>query len=183
MGRGQQAEVNTESKNLFNQEQGNANAAQNYLMPAFKGIVANPGYTDPQKTAITQASEGGLGAAFGSAEEGAVNRAGRMNNEAGLTSTEDSLARDRMRTSAAVGAATQGRFADAARTDRNMGLAGIGGLFGQNLQGANTTLGHQAANAQTPGFWDTFGDSFANAFGKTLGGGNSTNQQMAAGMG
>jgi hypothetical protein len=169
MGRSEQKQVNREATGLFNTETGNAAQAQNLLMPAYSKLLANPGYTPAQQNAITRSTEGGLGAAFGAEEEGASNRAARMNNTAGLTSTEDALARDRMRTSAAAGAQNETNFANAARTDRNVALGGLGGMFGTNLSGANQTLGVQAGNAKTKGFWDSFADSLAHGAGSTLG--------------
>ncbi|MBZ5701021.1 MAG: hypothetical protein LAN84_04170 [Acidobacteriia bacterium] len=154
MGRSEQKQVNQEATGLFNTENANAAKAQGVLMPQYQSILAHPGYTDPQKADITRATEGGIGAAFGDAEQGAVNRAGRTNNAAGLTSTEDALARQRMITSGDLAAGNEANFANVARGDRNLVLGGIGSLFGQNLQGANTTLGHQTQNAAAPSFWD-----------------------------
>jgi hypothetical protein len=163
MGRGQQAQVNRDATGLLNTETTNANAAN--PQAAYASLLANPGYTPAQKTAITGATEGGVGAAFGSAEEGAVNRAARTNNAAGLSANEDALARQRMITSGNLAAQNEAGFAGAARGDRNLALGGLGGLYGTNLGGANQTLGTKAGNARTPGFWDTFGNSFANAAG------------------
>jgi hypothetical protein len=137
-------------------------------MPQYQSILANPGYTPAQQNAITGATEGGIGAAFGSASEGAANRAARTNNTAGLTANEDALARQRMITSGNLAAQNQTNFANNAEQQRQMALGGIGQLFGQNLSGANQTLGTQAGNARTPGFWDTLGSSFAGALGKGL---------------
>jgi hypothetical protein len=182
LGRGQQAQVNKEATGLFNTETGNA--AQANPAAGFAALAANPGLTPAQKTAQTGATLGGVGAAFGNAEEGAVNRAARTNNAAGLTSTEDALARQRMITSGNLAAQSEAGFTAAERADRNLALAGKGSLYGTNLNAANATLGTQAHNAATPGFWDTFGNAFANALGKGLvpsvgfGGGQSPNVQF-----
>jgi hypothetical protein len=166
VGRSQQQQVNTEAKNLIGTEETNAAAAN--PQAGYSAMLANPGYSAADKSAITGATEGGIGAAFGSASEGAANRAARMNNTAGLTGTQDALARQRMITSGNLGAENQVKFADAARQDRNTALAGEGGLYSTNLGNANATLGHQAQNAQTPGFWDTLGTSFAKTLGQDL---------------
>lgn len=164
MGRGEQKTVNNESKSLFGTETANANAVN----PAagYSSLLAHPGYTPAQKTSIANATTGGVGAAFGSAEEGAVNRAGRTGNTAGLTSNEDALARERMVTSGNLAAQNEVGFANAARADRNTALAGQGALYGANLSGANTTLGHQASNAAHPGFWDQMAMGALNAGGQ-----------------
>lgn len=168
MSRGQQAQVNREAVDLLNQENARATQGFNTLMPAYQGLLANPGYTPAQQGAITNSTLGGVGAAFGNAEQGAVNRAARTNNTAGLTSTEDALARQRMITSGNLAAENEANFADAARADRNTALSGIGSLFGANSGAANQTLGTQANNAKTPGFWDTFGQALAGSLGKAL---------------
>lgn len=168
MGRSQQANVDKESRGLFNTETGQATAAN--PLGDYNALLANPGLTPAQKTAQTQATEGGIGAAFGSAEEG-VNRAARTNNGAGLTANEDALARSRMVTSGNLAAQNEAGFTAAERADRNLALAGKSGLYGTNLSGANTTLGHQASNAQTPGFWDQFGSAFAKGAGGAIGSG------------
>jgi hypothetical protein len=168
MGRAQQGSVNTEAKNLFGTETGNAKTAENLLMPSYQNELAHPGLSDAQKAAQINATTGGVGAAFGSEAEGASNRAARTNNAAGLTANQDALARQRMVTSGNLAAQNEAGFTAAERADRDKAQGGIGSLFSQNLQGANATLGHQAANAQTPGFWDTFGNAFAGALGKGL---------------
>lgn len=180
MGRAQQQQVNTESKNLFNTETGQATAAN--PLSDYNSLLAHPGLTPAQKSAQTNATEGGVGAAFGSEAEGAANRAARTNNAAGLTANQDALARQRMITSGNLEAQNEAGFTEAERADRNMALAGKGGLYSTNLGGANTTLGHQASNAAQPGFWDTLGGAFAGGLGKSLGGwfapksGNGNNQ-------
>lgn len=166
MGRAQQQQVNTEAKNLLGTEETNATAAN--PQAGYAGMLANPGYSAADKNSIINATEGGVGAAFGASEEGAANRAARMNNTAGLTSTQDALARQRMITSGNLAAQNETNFANAARADRNTALAGESGLYSTNLGGANTTLGHQAKNAQTPGFWDQFGNALASGLGKGL---------------
>lgn len=166
MGRAQQQQVNQESKNLFNTESGRAtdvNPAGDY-----NTLLAHPGLTAAQKDAQVRATEGGVGAAFGSAEEGAANRAARTNNTAGLTANEDALARQRMITSGNLAAQNEAGFTQAERADRNLALAGKTGLYGTNLGAANQTLGTQAKNAETPGFWDQFGSAFATAMGKGI---------------
>lgn len=42
-----------------------------------------------------------------------------------------------------------------------------------DLGAADSALNTAAGTSSTPGFWDTLGDSFASALGKTAGGGNS----------
>lgn len=171
MSRAQQSQQLDTGNKMVANENSNASSALGSLMPSYTGELANPGYTDPQKTAITGATEGGVGAAFGSASEGAANRAARTNNAAGLTSTQDALARQRMITSGNLNAENETNFANAARSDRNSAQAGLGGIFGTSTGAANSTMGINAENARTPSFWDTFGSSLAGSLGKTIGSG------------
>ena len=169
MGRAQQAAVNKEGTSLLNTE--NANAKEANPIGGYNSMLANPGLTPAQKDAQIRATEGGVGAAFGSAAEGGSNIAARTNNAAGLTANEDALARQRMITSGNLAAQNEAGFTAAERADRNTALAGKGGLYSANLGGANQTLGTLAGNAKTPGFWDQFGSAFARGAGGFLGGG------------
>ena len=147
----------------------NANASAANPTAGYAAIAANPGYTDAQKTAITNATEGGLGAAFGSANQGAVNAAARTNNTAGLTSTEDALARQRMITSGNLAAQNETNFANNSQQQRLAGLSGLNSVFGTSTGAGNSTLGTLAGNAKTPGFWDTFGNDLAGSLGTISG--------------
>lgn len=180
MGRAQQAQVRQQGNTLLGQESGfanqNASNAQgdyNFLMPALTNLYNNPGYTAEQQSAITNATEGGIGAGFGASEQAATNRAARTNNAAGLTSTQDELARERMRTSADAASQNQTNFANAARGDQQRALQAMQGLFGTSLSGAssgfgnaNSTLGilNDSANQK-----NAFTNSLLGALGKSLG--------------
>ena len=153
---------------MIGTENANAKTTGDAATQGYLAEQKNPGYTPEEKTATIGATEGGVGAAFGSASEGAANRAARTNNAAGLTSTQDALARQRMITSGNLGAQNQEQFANARIAGTNNANAGLGGLYGTATGGANATLGHQASNAATPGFWDTLGNSFASTLGKDL---------------
>lgn len=168
MSRSQQSQQLALGNQMVGTENANAASAVGTAMPAYQNIVKNPGYTDPQKTAITGATEGGVGAAFGSEMEGAANRAARTNNSAGLTSTQDALARQRMITSGNLGAQNETNFANNAQGQQQMALQGLGGIFGQSTGAANSTMGVNAGNARTPGFWDQFGNTVAGGLGKAV---------------
>jgi hypothetical protein len=148
----------------------NAQLLYGSLVPSLTAQLQSPGYTPAQQNAITGATEGGVGAAFGSAAEGAANRAARTNNQAGLGAQEDALARERMVTSGQLGAQNQTNFANAALQQKAAAQAGLGQLFGQNLNAGNSSLGTaQSASSANPSFWDQFGGSFAKGLGSGLG--------------
>src|ERR1700675_789305 len=156
---------------MIGNETANAKTTGDAATSGYLAQQAAPGYTAPEKTAITGATEGGIGAAFGAASEGAANTAARTNNAAGLTSQQDALARQRMITSGNLGAANEGRFADARISGTNTANAGLGGLFGTSTNAANTTLGTQQKNAAQPGFWDQLLNSSISAAGTAAAGG------------
>jgi len=157
------------------QNQAEAQGAYGFLMPAYQSMYSNPGYTPAQKDAITRASEGGTGAAFGAAAQDATNTAARTNNAAGLTSNMDALARTRMQTAGAQTAQNETNFANNAQKQQSQALAGIGSLYtgatgaGLGYTGqANNTLGTLQKNAAAQkqgGFWN----SFLNGLGSSLG--------------
>lgn len=183
MGRGgNQQQVQNSGNNLLTAEgqntttnQGNAAAAQNFLMPAYQNMYSNPGYTTDQKSAITNATEGGTGAAFGAAAQEATNRAARTNNSAGLTSNMDTLARDRMKTAAEQTATNETNFANASRGDQRTALSGVNSLYGTATGATNAgfneqnatlgTLSSNAANQKKGGFWNNFMDSLGHTLG------------------
>lgn len=164
-------QVNNNAQGLFGTEQQDAQNAYGSLFPGYENMLANPGYTSQQQTAITGATEGGIGAAFGSSAEGAANRAARTNNTAGLTASQDALARQRMITAGQAGAQNQVTFANDAQKQQEQALQGLQGIYGTGVQGANSTLKTQEENNAHPGFWGQLGGAFAGAFGKGLGAG------------
>jgi hypothetical protein len=182
MSRAQSTNISNTASGNSATDQGNAQSAYSTLMPSLTGQLAAPGYTDPQKTAITGATEGGVGAAFGSASEGAANRAARTNNAAGLGGEQDALARQRMITSGNLGAQNQTNFANNAQQQKGAAQAGIGQLFGTNLSAANNALGTAAtASAAAPSFWDQFGAATAKSLGTFGGSGNVGNTSVGFG--
>ena len=158
MSRGQASAVNKEGTNLLNTETGNATTALNSVLPSYQGQLANPGYTPAQQNAITQNSLGGIGAAFGAANQNATNTAARTGNAADLTSQQDALARERMQTVGSQEAANQTNFATDAQKQQQAAQSGLQGIFGTSQGGANSTLSTLSGNANSPqnkGFWDT----------------------------
>lgn len=180
MGRSQQAQVRQQGNSLIGNENANANTnqteAQNSFNAAnsgFQNLYNNPGYDAATKSAITNATEGGIGAASGAAQQLAANRAARTRNSAGLASSEDELARQRMQTSATVGAQNQITEADAARADKLKSLQGMAGLYGQATgaglgytDASNRTLStlNDSANQK-----NAFNNAFQTAAGTSLG--------------
>lgn len=180
MGRSQQAQVRQQGNSLIGNENANANTNQTEAQGAFNAtnqgyadLYNNPGYDAATKSAITTATEGGIGAATGAANTLAANRVARTRNSAGLASSEDELARSGQRTAGQIGATTQITEADAARSDKLKALQGMQGLYGTATGAgigytgaANNTLGTLNNSANQP---NAFNQAFQSAVGKSLG--------------
>lgn len=153
----------------------------------YNNMLTNPGYSESQKSAITGQAMGATNSAYDSLANKAQLRATRTGNSAGFNDLQDQLARDRGQQVADTSMKTQTQFGDAARQDRSTALEGLYGLGGQQNQLYGTQMGNAQNDLNTraqltpyrPGFWGTFGNSFAGALGNTLGGGNfNLNKQV-----
>lgn len=169
MSRAQSTDVYNTGKANSATDMANAQQTGNAAAAGYQAEQKNPGYTPAEQTSITGATEGGLGAAFGSASEGAANTAARTNNLAGLSSQQDALARQRMITSGNLGAQNATNFANARISGSQNANAGLGGLFSTNLTGANQALGTAGtAAANNKSFWDQFGGAVAGGLGAAV---------------
>ncbi len=184
MGRGAEADTRRAAdeerarQNALNQQLLAERAQQRgTLLPQYQDILAHPGFSDEEKAAITGQSLGALGSAYDALNQRAENRLARTRNTAGFGELLDELGRERGRESAGLARQNQIDFADEAFRRRLGALQGLGGLYGVDTSLLGRGLGLPAAylnvraRANSPGFWDTLGNSFANAFGRTLGSG------------
>src|SRR5580700_10066514 len=144
---------------LYNQGQSLSNTAAG----SYQSLLANPGYTPAQQSAINNQSLGALSSAFGALAQSAANRLARTRNSAGYGDLLDELSREQGRQTASV-----------AQQDQLTALQGLSGLYGVNTSLLGRTLGipGQLLNTRTnlanaPGF----GSAFAQALGGVLGGG------------
>jgi hypothetical protein len=181
MGRGAQTQTmqmtdqqlagqNAMNRSLYNQGQSLSNTAGG----GYQSLLANPGYTPAQQSAITNQSMGALSSAFGALAQSAANRTARTRNSAGYGDLLDELAREQGRQTASLAQQNQFGFANQAKQDQLTALQGLTGLYGVNTSLLGRTLGipGQLLNTRTnlanaPGF----GSTFAQALGGVLGGG------------
>jgi hypothetical protein len=181
MGRGAQAQTmqmtgqqlasqNSMNQALYNQGQSLSGTAAS----GYQSLLANPGYTAAQQSAINNQSLGALSSAFGALAQSAANRMARTRNSAGYGDMLDELAREQGRQTASVAQQNQFGFANQAKQDQLTALQGLSGLYGVNSSLLGRTLGipgqllgTQANLANAPGF----GSTFAQALGGMLGGG------------
>ena len=164
----QLARQNAMNQALYNQGQSLSNTAGG----GYQSLLANPGYTPAQQSAINNQSLGALSSAFGALAQSAANRLARTRNSAGYGDLLEELAREQGRQTASVAQGNQFGFANQARQDQLTALQGLSGLYGVNTSLLGRTLGipsqllgTRAYLANTPGF----GTAFTQSLGRTLG--------------
>jgi len=165
----QLANQNAMNQALYNQGQSLSNTASG----GYQSLLANPGYTPAQQSAINNQSLGALASAFGALAQSATNRMARTRNSSGYGDMLDELAREQGRQTASVAQQNQFGFANQSKQDQLTALRGLSGLYGVNTSLLGRTLGipGQLLNTRTnlanaPGF----GTSFAQSLGRSLGG-------------
>lgn len=171
MGRGAQAQtqamINQQlaQQNAFNQQlNSSGQALGSAAASGYQNLLANPGYTDAQKSAITNLSQSGLSSAFNALAQNASTRAARTRNSAGYGELIDSLARTQGQDQANLAQQNQLAFGNAARSDTLSALGGLSGLYGVDSNPLGRALGIPAQlldassrNAQGSGFKLGFG--------------------------
>jgi hypothetical protein len=148
MGRGAEADTRAAAdaerakQDAMNQQIYEQNQAlQNTVALQYQAILANPGYSDAEKAAITGQSLGALGSAFDALQQSASNRVARTGNSAGYGETEDELARERGRQASGIARQNQIDFADTAYNQRADALRGLSSLYGVDTSLLARTLG------------------------------------------
>src|SRR5579859_350350 len=109
----QLANQNAMNQALYNQGQSLSSTASG----GYQSLLANPGYTPAQQSAIANNSMGALSSAFGALAQSAANRLARTNNSAGYGDLLDELAREQGRQTASLAQQNQLAFADKAKQD------------------------------------------------------------------
>jgi len=107
----------------------------------YQNLLANPGYTQAQQSAITNLSQGALASAFDALQQNAANRVARTRNSAGYGEMLDSLARQQGQQQASLTQQNQLAFANASRQDTLNALSGLSGLYGTDTSLLGRTLG------------------------------------------
>lgn len=179
MGRGAQTQTmamtgqQLANQNAMNQSLSNQNQSlSSTTASGYQNLLANPGYTPAQQSAITNNSMGALSSAFGALAQSAANRVAQTNNSAGYSNLLDDLARQQGQQTASLAQQNQLAFANQSKQDQLTALQGLSGLYGVNSSLLGKTAGipgqllnTQASIANAPGF----GTSFATSLGRGLG--------------
>lgn len=171
MGRGAQAQTQQmidqqlAQQNAMNQQlYSSGQALGSQAAAGYQNLIANPGYTPAEQSAITNLSQSALSSAFNALAQNASTRAARTRNSAGYGELIDSLARTQGQQQANLAQQNQIAFANAAKSDTLAGLSGLSGLYGTDSSLLGKTLGIPASlldasarNAQSSNFKLGFG--------------------------
>lgn len=114
---------------------------ENTIAPAYRNLLANPGYTQAQQAAITGASQGALSSSFDALAQNAASRMARTRNSAGYSESLDQLARDQAQQESSTAQQNQIAFANKAQQNQLSALQGLSGLYGVDANLLGRTLG------------------------------------------
>ena len=121
------------SQNAVNQQLlGQGQTLENTAATGYQNLLANPGYTQTQQTAITGQSMGALASTFAALASSAANHVARTNNSAGYGDLLDSLARQQGQQASSLAQQNQLAFANQSKQDQLTALQGLSGLYGTN---------------------------------------------------
>ncbi len=137
MGRGAQAQTQQmidqqlAQQNAMNQQLYSSTQAMGSQAAAgYQNLLANPGYSPAEQSAITNLSQSALSSSFDALAQNAATRAAQTRNSAGYGELLDSLARTQGQQSANLAQQNQLAFADASKSDTMSALSGLSGLYG-----------------------------------------------------
>ena len=171
MGRGAQAQTQQmidqqlSQQNAMNQQiYGSSQALGLQAAAGYQNLLANPGYSEAEQSAIANLSQSALSTSFDALAQNAANRAARTRNSAGYGELLDSLARTQGQQQANLAQQNQLAFGNAARSDTLSALSGLSGLYGTDTSLLGRALGipaqlldASARNAASTGFRLGFG--------------------------
>jgi len=130
----------------------------------YQNMLANPGYTQAEQSAITNTSQSALPSSFDALAQNAANRAAQTNNSAGYGALLDSLSQTQGQDQATLAQQNQIAFANAAQSNTLAALSGLSGLFGTDSSLLGKAIGvpaqlldASARNAASSGFNIGFG--------------------------
>lgn len=133
----QLAQQNAMNQQIFGENQ----ALRGTLVPAYQRLLAQPGYSEAEKAAITGQSMGALGSVFDALANRAANRVARTRNAAGYGELLGELGREQGREAAGLAQQNQIAFANRSLADRLAALQGLSGLYGVDTSLLGRALG------------------------------------------
>jgi len=133
----QLSQTNSMNQQLLSSSQGLGSQAA----AGYQNLIANPGYTSAEQSAITNLSQSALSSSFDALAQNAALQSARTHNSAGYGALLDSLARTQGQNSANLAQQNQIAFANAAQSSTLAGLSGLSGLYGTDSSLLGRTLG------------------------------------------
>src|SRR5579863_1834278 len=166
MGRGAQAQTQQmidqqlSQQNAMNQQlYGSSQALGAQAASGYQNLLANPGYSQAEQSAIANASQSALSSSFDALAQNAANRAARTRNSTGHGQLIGALARTQGQDQASLAQQNQIAFANAARSGTLSARSGLSGLYGTDTNLLGRALGvpaqlldASARNAASSGF-------------------------------
>ncbi len=168
MSRSQQTQTFNQATGNAGTDQANAAGSFGTASNAINKQLANPGFDQATKTAITSSGQDANNAAFDSLNQQAQERAARTRNGASTNALSDSLAMQRGIGAGDAAMKAQTEIGNAALTGEQKATQQMADLYGTSLSGGNNALGTAQKAGETPSFGDSFGTAFAGALGKGL---------------
>jgi hypothetical protein len=166
---------------------GNAAGINSTLTPALTAEAVNPtGYTPTQMAAQTTGAEQTAGGANAGATGGALLRAARTRNAGAAPAAIDQANREGSQDLSQINAGIQTKNADLQQKQKQAGISGLEGLYGENVNAGENALGLSNSSLADAGnlknFWQSLlmqgiqtGGQVASAYlnsGGSSGGGN-----------
>lgn len=157
---------------------GQRNVESSTLFPQYQSLL-DSGYSDQEKSAISQGTTGEINSSYGAAGDAAARRMARTNNSAGYGSLLGSLARNKAKDLATQEGQNQVGFAQEKLRRKMAGLQGIAQLYGvdtsflnslnsQQNQLIGTSAGVYGMLKNQPGFGKSFMSSLGSGLGSLL---------------
>lgn len=146
--------------------------------PGYQSML-DSGYSDQEKSAISQGTTGAISSSYADAGSAAGRRMAVTNNSAGYGSLLGSLARGKAKDIATQEGQNQVAFANEKQRRKEAGLAGIASLYGIDTSFLNSLNGQQGQLLGTsagtygvvkghPGFLDSLSSSLGSGLGNFL---------------
>lgn len=121
---------------------GNAAGINSVLTPTLTAEAVNPqGYSPTQLAAQTTAAQQSAGGSNAGAVGGSLLRAARTRNIGAAPAAIGEANRNASQRLGNINAGIQAKSADIAQANRQAGLKGLEGLYGENVSGGNQALG------------------------------------------
>jgi hypothetical protein len=131
-----------ESQDTYNTAQGNSNSLYSSLFPAFTAEATNPqGFGATDLAAMNTASQQSIGGATAGAVGQGSLRAARTRNSGGQAAEADSAVKSGEQTLSQNALGIQGENAALKQEQKQAGLSGLSGLYGENNSTMLSALG------------------------------------------